>query len=409
MHSRRWARSISKVLVTLAVFLTIVATTANTQQSPMRQGKSHLLGDDGPRTRAISNARSMQRSASNISADSSNVKYKTVPIGVLPGLTNSFIANDVNTINDLGHVAGMSFVAEDPYGTAQPFLWKGGKLQALPLPKGASAAYATGVNNRDQVIAETNEVDSIGVRLRRAFLLDHGKVVVLGALDADSNTQPFAINNWGSAVGLDHNRVTGSTNPVVWSGGKIHMLPLLPGQDIGFAFGINDFGVIAGYQFPADDSSEVACLWYWNGSGYRAVALASLGGDFSEAFGINNWGQTVGFSVDANDHGPAALWDWRGPHALPLLPGDTDGLGNGINDLGQITGFSFGVDENGNDTQAVVLWQNGKVTDLQTVVPAGFPLLTDIGNVNRLGQIVVNTGYPDDGSLATYVLIPKEP
>ena len=125
-------------------------------------------------------------------------------------------------------------------------------------------------------------------------MVDHGNVTVLPALDADSNTQPFAINNWGSAVGLNHNRVTGSTNPVVWSGGKIHALPLLPGQDVGFAFGINDFGVIAGYQFPADDSNEVACLWYWNGNGYSVVALASLGGDFSEAYGINNWGQTVG-------------------------------------------------------------------------------------------------------------------
>ena len=408
MYSRRWTRSILKVLVTLAVFLTIVATTANAQQSPMRQGKSHLLGDDGPRTRAISNARSMQRSVSNISADSSNVKYKTVPIGVLPGLTNSFIANDVNVINDLGHVAGMSFVAEDPYGTAQPFLWKGGKLQALPLPKGASAAYATGVNDRDQVIAETNEVDSNGVRVRRAFLLDHGKVVVLGALDADSNTQPFAINYWGALVGRNHNRVDGHDTPVVWYGGNIHTLPLLLGESDGLAFGINDFGVISGYQIQAGDVSETACLWYWNGSGYTAVALGSLGGNLSEAYGINNWGQAVGGSVDANDHSPAALWDWRGPHALPLLPDDTDGLGNGINDLGQITGFSFGVDENGNDTQAVVLWQNGKVTDLQTVVPAGFPDLTDIGNVNRLGQIVVNTGYPDDGSLAPYVLIPKE-
>jgi uncharacterized membrane protein len=409
MYSRRWTRSIPKVLVTLAVFLTIVATTANTQQSPIRQGKSHLLGDDGPRTRAISNARSMQRSASNISADSSNVKYKTVPIGVLPGKTNSAINEEVNIINNHGHVAGFSFVAENPYGTAQPFLWKSGKLQALPLPTGASAGFANGVNDRDQVIAETNEVDSNGVRVRRAFLLDHGKVVVLGELDADSNTQPFAINYWGSVVGRNKNRVDGHDTPVVWYGGKIHALPLLVGESDGIAFGINDFGVISGYQQEPDDVSETACLWYWNGSGYTAVALGSLGGNYSQASGVNNWGQAVGFSTNAGDlNGLAAIWDWHGPHSLPLLPGDTGGLAEAINDLGQITGFSTGVDENGNDTQAVVLWQNGKVTDLQTVVPAGFPDLTDIGNVNRLGQIVVLTQDPDDGSFAPYVLIPKE-
>jgi len=69
---------------------------------------------------------------------------------------------------------------------------------------------------------------------------------------------------------------------------------MLPGLDFGIAFGINDFGVIAGWQFPADDSIEVACLWYCNGSGYTAVALASLGGDFSEAC-FNSWGKRVAF------------------------------------------------------------------------------------------------------------------
>ena len=73
-----------------------------------------------------------------------------------------------------------------------------------------------------------------------------------------------------------------------------------------------------------------------------------------------------------------------------------------------ITGLSFGVDENGNDTQAVVLWQNGKVTELQTVVPADTPDLTDVGNVNLSGQIAIQAGYFDDGSLAGYVLIPKD-
>lgn len=196
---------------------------------------------------------------------------------------------------------------------------------------------------------------------------------------------------------------------MVWSGGKIRALPLLPGQDIGFAFGINDFGVIAGYQFPADDSSEVACLWYWNGYGYTVVALKTLGGNYGEAYGINNWGQTAGFSTNTDDaNGFGTLWDLRGPHALPMLPGDTDGSANAINDLGQITGLTAGVDQYGNDYQRVVLWQHGTVTDLQTVVPPDTPPFFDIGNVNRLGQIAIDAGFFGDGSAAGYVLIPKD-
>jgi uncharacterized membrane protein len=397
----------------VVVSIAMVAAAASAQQSPMRQGKSRLLADDGPRTRATSNARPIQRSANNISGNSGNVKYKAVQIGVLPGYTNSDVADDVNVINNSGHVAGDSWVYNgDPnnrYLTARPFLWKDGKLTALPLPKGASAAFSTGVNDHDQVIAETNEVDSSGVRVRRAYMIDRGNVTVLPALDADSNTQPFAINNWGSAVGLNHNRVTGSNNPVVWSGGKIHALPLISGEDGGVAFGINDFGVISGSQSAADGSNQIACLWYWNGNSYSVLALKSLGGDYNEAFGINNWGQSVGDTTDAgNVDNPPALWDWRGPHALPMLPGDIDGLGNAINDVGQITGYTFGVDQFGDDYQRIVLWQNGTVTDLQTVVPAGFPDLTAIGNANLLGQIGVDAGNQFDGSLAPYVLIPKD-
>jgi uncharacterized membrane protein len=409
MYPCEWTHNIREsrvVVVTLAALLTIVAPTANAQQSSLRHDKLQRVTDDGPRTSRNPTTKRMQRSTSSI--DASSVQYEVVPLGVLPSYTNTAITDDVNVINNLGHVAGFSFLAEDSYSTARPFLWKSGKRQPLPLPRGASGGFATGVNDRDQVIAETNEFDSNGMPVRRAFMVDHGKVIGLPALDADSNTQPFAINYWGSAVGINHNRTTGNTNPVAWSGGKIYALPLLQGNDEGIAFGINDFGIISGYQFPADDSSETACLWYWNGNGYSVLPLKSLGGDYSELYGINNWGQTVGFSTDADNlHAPAALWDLSGPHVLPLLPGDTDGQGNGINDRGKITGYDFGVDENGNDITRIVLWQNGKVTDLQTEVPAGTPDLTQIGNVNLWGQIAVNIGYLDDGSLAAAVLIPK--
>ena len=413
MNSGRRMSSNSKgpvVLVMFAVLLTMNTLSANAQLGANHRSNQLQRIEGGPPTGTTSSARSLPSSTGRISTNRSAVKYKAVRIGVLPGKTNSVLPEEVNVINNLGHVIGYSYVASAPYQTAQPFLWKDGHLSVLPLPKGASAAFATGINDQDQVIAETNEFDSNGVHVRRAFIVDHGKVVVLPPLDADSNTQPFAINNWGSAVGFNHNRVDGSSNPVVWSGGKIITLPLLPGQDKGIAFGINDLGVIAGYQFPADDSSEVACLWYWNGSGYSVVALKTLGGNYGEAYGINNWGQTVGFSTNTDDaNGFGTFWDWRGPHALPMLPGDTDGFANAINDLGQITGITGGVDQYGNDYERVVLWQNGTVTDLQTVVPPDTLPFFDIGNANRSGQIAIDAGFfPDGSSFVAYVLIPKD-
>ncbi|MGA8621149.1 MAG: hypothetical protein WB660_21830 [Candidatus Sulfotelmatobacter sp.] len=417
MNLRPWMCRIPKgfaVLATGTLFLAMMGSTANAQQSANHRGKSLLWADNGPRTRATSNARPMQRSAGSISANDSNVKYKAVPIGVLPGKTNSVIAEEVNVINDLGHVVGFSFVdtgdVHDYYLTAQAFLWKNGKLKALPLLKGWPGAFATGINDRDQVIGEANNFDSNGNRTRTAILWDEGGVIDLGTLDSNSNSAAFGISNWGIAVGFNQSRSDGHNTPVVWYGGKIHALPLLPGDSDGFAFGINDFGVISGYQQQPGDISETACLWYWNGSGYTAVALGNLGGDYSEAFGVNIWGQAVGFSLYAGDlHGPAVLWDWRGPHALPMLPGDTDGEATAINDLEQIVGFSQLFDDYGDLlSERVVLWQNGKVTDLQTVVPADTADLTDVGNVNLSGEIAIQAGYFDDGTLGAYVLIPKD-
>jgi uncharacterized membrane protein len=413
MNSRRWiyitTRSLS-CLVGLAIASTIIAATANGQENAIHRGVSKRRIDVGPMNAA---SQKMSKSANvQLTAGPNDVRYKAVPIGVLPGKTNSDIAEEVNIINNLGHVAGFSFVytgdIRDYFLTAQAFVWRNGKLQALPLLKGWPGAFATGINDRDQVVGEANNFDSSGNRLRTAIFWDEGKAIDLGTLDSNSSSAAFGINNWGTAVGFNKSLADGHNTPVVWHGGKIHALPLLPGETNGYAFGINDLGVISGFQY-FQDINEVACFWYWNGSGYTAVGLGNLGGNFTEAYGVNNWGQVVGLSTNSGDlNNLAALWDWRGPHALPLLPGDTDGFANGINDLGQVTGISFGVDENGNDTQRVVVWQNGKVTDLQKVVPADTPDLTDVGNADRSGQIAIQAGYFSDGTLSAYVLIPKD-
>jgi hypothetical protein len=35
-------------------------------------------------------------------------------------------------------------------------------------------------------------------------------------------------------------------------------------------------------------------------------------------------------------------------------------------------------------------------------------MLTDLGNVNLKGQIAVQTGFFDDGTLAGYLLVPRD-
>jgi hypothetical protein len=140
------------------------------------------------------------------------------------------------------------------------------------------------------------------------------------------------------------------------------------------------------------------------------MSLGSFGGDFGDAVGINNFGQATGWSLLPGDmHGPAFISDFRGLHALPQLPNDTDGAGSQISDTGEITGWSQLFDDQGNFiSQRVVIWQNGKVTELNTLVPPNIPTFRGIGNANIIGQISVSAGHLVDGTETAYILTPTD-
>jgi uncharacterized membrane protein len=183
-----------------------------------------------------------------------------------------------------------------------------------------------------------NDLDASGNLLQTAVLWEHEQPVNLGALHPGWNSYALDVSTSGVVVGASGSIGAEFPTPVVWYGGTVHALPLLPDEAGGWAEEINARGVIVGWQASA--TNEIRCLWYWNGSGYTAVNLGSLGGNYGQAFGMNNLNKAVGYSLYAgNIHGPAFLWDHRhGLQALPLLRPDTDGIAYNINDLGQIVG-----------------------------------------------------------------------
>ena len=392
MHAKMFSR-----VTTMTLFAALAITIQLSAQSTWTGGNRMSQTSQAP----------PQVTNGNLETKNHDVRYKVVQIGVLPGKTNTYLTVG-RSVNNSGHLTGYSFVYNGDYNniflTGQGFIWQDGKLTPLPKLSGWPAALGISMNDRDQVAGIAGNWDSDGNVLQAAVFWDHGKLVHLGDLQPGWSSLARDINDWGVVVGASYNPDV--QLPVVWYGGSVHQLPLLPGENGGVAWEINALGVIAGNQWS--DSNEIPCMWYWNGSGYTAVNLGSLGGDYGETNGINNLGQIVGTSLYSNDvHGPAVLWDWRGLHSLPLLPPDTDGYGTNVNNLGQVVGLSQFYDDNGNlISQRVAIWQNGKVTDLQQLVPPGTPPLTyKAGNINDSGLITLDATNPD-GSPLGLLLVP---
>jgi probable HAF family extracellular repeat protein len=233
------------------------------------------------------------------------------------------------------------------YGTylqCLPFIWRAGVMTPLPT-FGGNNGYAAGFNKGGQMVgqAELNKVDPTCV-LPAGFL---------------------------------------QVGAALWENGTIKKLHRFPGDTDAYAFAINDLGQATGGSGSCTSSFH-AVLWH-KGS---VVNLGNLGGAMNNSgLDINNQGQVAGYSDLAGDttyH--AFLWQkGTGMIDLGTLPGDVASSGDGINNKGQVVGGSC--DQDGNCR--AYLWQNGVMTDLNTLIPANSPLylIEATGTINDRGQI----------------------
>jgi probable HAF family extracellular repeat protein len=274
-----------------------------------------------------------------------------LPLGTLGGKNSSI---NWNGINDPGEAVGMSETSvPDPNGedlcgfgthlTCLPFFWQNGHMHALPTV-GGNNGQASAVNNSGQVAgyAENGIVDS---------------------------TCPAGVTN---------NRVD---LPVMWTKGNAQALPTIGTDPDGVAFGINNQGQAVGYSGTCT-SANYAVLWE-NGT---ATPLADLGTPGAIAYAINAHNQIVGQAVNSEGTALAAIWQNNTVTSLGiLLPGDVASFATSINNRGQVVGSSF---DSTSSWSHGLLWQNGRMYDLNTLFPASSNLyVISASNINESGQI----------------------
>ena len=147
-------------------------------------------------------------------------------------------------------------------------------------------------------------------------------------------------------------------HPFRWSKGALKDLPFLPQGTYGYATAMNENGIVVGYSAYGNSPGRAV---YWNDSGI--TDLGSLGQDWiacSNAFGINRAGVIVGESCTRLSALHAARF--RAPGAIDDLGtlGGNHSRATGINDGGDIVGFSDLPQGNGAHG---FFWRDGSMTD----------------------------------------------
>ena len=265
------------------------------------------------------------------------------------------------------------------------------------------------INSRGEVLA----TGSFDYHVQQAALLTPFAEIDLGHLGDRPYTYPTAMNEAGTIVGYSDPQLDGAHGdagtmfaPFMWTDGEMTALPVLaeypcPPSDgpfpegickFGFAQDINEEGVIVG--FSANAELRVRPVIWRNGvltemdalPGRRAFAkkinnreqiilttespdrvyiwengvttdLGTLGGEWAQVTEFTDDGIAVGQS--ANAHGESRAFVWRNGRMTELgmgARGGTQSGATGINDRGEIVGWTKGHIVGSQATRAI-LWR----------------------------------------------------
>ena len=367
--------------------------------------------------------------------------YKVVNLGTLTGTSS-----EGNTINNIGWSMGSGTQAGNI--TEHAAVWIYGLRLDLGTLGGPNSDVQWPVKNDHGLVAGISETAAMdpydeswsctaftytGVPTGHVcvgFVWQWGMMNALPTLGGNNGFAAGA-NNLGQIVGWAETTVHDTTcvspqvlqfEPVVYGPrtGQIKQLPNYPGDPDGAATAINDAGQTVGISGICDNavgalSAEHALLW---GNG-NVIDLGSLGGKgWNTPMAINQRGDIVGFSdlhgdyvdgtLTANFH--AFIWTKESGKMtdIGVLPGDSLSEALDINDQGQVVGLSL-------PSLHAFIYENGKMTDLNSLIPSESPLLllgangiNDRGEITGQACIIADGGCPSSDQTPAFLALPVQ-
>ncbi len=309
--------------------------------------------------------------------------YTLTDVGTFGGAITS-----ATGINSSGDIVGFS---DNPNVGTRAFLWRNGTMTDLGTLGGSCCAAAYGINDSGTVVGM---VTPSQIPFRYTSV---SGMVRLGPFSPLTLNEVDAINGTGQIVGQgqDFNVPSAPFVAMIYYNGTVQRLaPTELGPS--WPQAVNAFGQAAGFTYDFDPNNTHACLF----SGGQVYDLGILPGGFrSEAEGINDSGQVVGFSVTTNFDERAFIYSAGTMTDLGTL-GAPGGYSHayGINNAGQVVGES--------DGRAFIYTAGGGMVDLNSVTNlGGFMVLRQARAINASGQIA---GYGDfsDGNEHAFLLTP---
>jgi probable HAF family extracellular repeat protein len=361
-----------------------------------------------------------------------HARYVVTDLGTLRGGTFS----EAFVVNSNGLVSG---TASRRAGTWGALLWyRGLKIDIGAPGLGGQNNQAFGVNERAQAVgqAETSDpngedfcgFNALGLPTPGAtclgFLWHNGVMTALPTLGG-ANGSANMINNRGEVAGYaetntpdpDPACTVSQFKPVLWKNGNAQELSTVSGDPDGVAASINDKGQAVGASgacgaFNPNSGLHLvenhALLWEKDGSMTDLGNLGGTGGIAgNHACAINSRGQVVGHSeLTGNTSFHGFLWTREAGKMLDLgtLDGDYASLALGINDSGEVVGASL----DANFNLRAVLWENGVISDLNTLV-VGNPRLSlqEAISINSRGEIT-GVAQTSSGEVHAFLATPRK-
>lgn len=304
-----------------------------------------------------------------------------IAVGPLPGDSNG----GANAINNLGQVVGF---AQDESFHDHGYLWDGSRLVALLPLDGDGGTFPTAIN--DQGVIAGNSESALG---EHAVIWKDGQVIALPALSGDVGSTAVAMNSHGTVAGESFSS-DGSHNAVMWVNGQPKVLTGIPSSVQFHPRAIDDRGQVAGVGYADGPNLEP---FVWERGRLRRWGKRSDMSAF--VWQMNSKAQVVGYSMDAQLHAHGSVWKSGSTHLLPALNGAISGWPMGINDRGDVVGWS------GYDT---VIWPRGQQpVELNSTLDADAPVyIAEAQAINNRGQIT-GWGYDHSGKIVPYLYTPS--